>query len=182
MPAGEAARGAEPSASRGTRGAGEDAGRALTPGADLIGIRMLLYRAAHAQRQLLHPFMAKIGLGTGQPKLLAYIAEHGTCSQRELAEFYELDPAGVSRMLDALERKGFVSIAPSEGDRRSKLVSLTEEGKRVASAWNAACIEEGEAMLEGFSESERAAFADYLARAHANLKRYGGLLEEVKHG
>ena len=106
----------------------------------------------------------------------------GSVTQRQIAGDFSYSKQTVNSALKTLEARGLVELAPAEGDRRSKLVSLTEEGERVASAWNAACIEEGEAMLEGFSESERAAFADYLARAHANLKRYGGLLEEVKHG
>ena len=137
---------------------------ASAPG-DMNGYRMLLFRASHAQRQLMHPFMASIGLGTGQPKLLSYLAEYGSSSPRDMADFYELDPAGVSRMLDALAGKGFVKIEPHAADRRSKVVSLTPEGARVACAWNAACAEEAEAMLAGFTPEEREAFADYLRRA-----------------
>lgn len=139
---------------------------------DLFEFRSLLYRTSHAQRQLMHPFMASIGLGTGQPRLLSYLEENGPSSPRGLAEYYELDPAGVSRMLDALSKKGLVAIAPAADDRRSKVVSLTAEGKRVSQSWSAACREEA-AMLEGFTPEERAAFADYLVRARANLRAYG---------
>ncbi len=149
---------------------------------DPIEFRMLLYRAAHAQRQLLHPFMASVGLGTGQPKLLSYLAERGAAAQCELASYFELDPAGVSRMLDALERRGFVSISQGAGDRRSKVVEATPEGVRVARAWNAACREEVEAMLGGFDDAERAAFAGYLRRAHANLRAYAGSLSDAREG
>lgn len=153
------------------------AGDAAAPERDaaefsLIEYRHLLFRASHAQRALLHPFMAAIGLGTGQPKFLSYLNQNGPCSQRELAQYYELDPAGVSRALDALERKGFVTFAPKADDRRAKVVILTEEGKRVAQAWDAACREEASAMLRDFSQAERASFADYLVRAHANLRAY----------
>lgn len=145
---------------------------------DLSDYRMLLFRASHAQKQLMHPFMAKIGLGTGQPKLLSYLAKNGPCTAREFADYYELDPAGVSRMLDALERKGFVAVAPHADDRRRKVVSLTQEGERASRAWSAACNEEAIAMLEGFSPEERDAFADYLQRAHANLRAYGRKLAQ----
>ena len=157
----------------------QDREPAQSPAADMAdpgelgAYRMLLFRASHAQKQLMHPYMANIGLGTGQPKLLSYLAENGSCTPRDLADFYELDPAGVSRMLDALERKGFVSFAPHADDRRCKVVSLTSEGERVARAWNAACVEEARAMLDGFTPKEREAFADYLRRAHANLRTYG---------
>ena len=143
---------------------------------DLCELRILLHRISHFQRQIMRPYMASVGLGTGQPRLLSYLERHGSCSQRELAAYYDLDPAGVSRMLDALAKRGFVEIAPAENDRRSKIISLTTEGARVAHAWEAACREEAAAMLDGFTPEEVAAFADYLARARANLRSYGEAL------
>lgn len=153
-------------------------GETSEPPVDYAAYRTLLFRASHAQKQLMHPYMASIGLGTGQPKLLSYLDEYGAATPRQLADYYELDPAGVSRMLDALERKGFVEITPSARDRRSKEVALTPEGKRVSCAWNAACREEAEAMLAGFTPAERDAFADYLRRAHTNLRAYGKRLAD----
>ena len=78
---------------------------------------LLLYRAFHAQRNHLRQNLAPLGLGAGQPKLLSYLADNGPCPQRELAEYYEVDPAAVSRMLDALERGGFVVRRPDQARR-----------------------------------------------------------------
>ena len=58
---------------------------------------MLLYRAFHAQRSYLRPCLGEIGLVVGQPKLITYLACHGPCGQRELAEYFEVDSAAVSR-------------------------------------------------------------------------------------
>ena len=60
---------------------------------------MLLYRAFHAQRSRLRPRLRELGLGPGQPKLLSYLDRHGPCRQKELADYFEVDPAAVSRML-----------------------------------------------------------------------------------
>ena len=49
---------------------------------------MLLYRAFHAQRSYLRPCLGEIGLVVGQPKLITYLACHGPCGQRELAEYF----------------------------------------------------------------------------------------------
>lgn len=140
---------------------------------DLVEYRALLFRVSHAQRALMQPFMASVGLGVGQPKLLSYLNHFGSCSQRELATYFELDPAGVSRALDALERRGFVTFEQNADDRRAKVVSLTAEGARIAQSWDAACREEARAMLRGFSTQERIALADYLIRARNNLLAYG---------
>ena len=73
---------------------------------------MLLYRAFHAQRSYLRPCLGEIGLVVGQPKLITYLACHGPCGQRELAEYFEVDSAAVSRMVDSLEKGGFITRRP----------------------------------------------------------------------
>ena len=50
-------------------------------------MHILLYRAFHAQRNILRPFMRELGLGAGQPKIIVYLEEHGPCRQRELADY-----------------------------------------------------------------------------------------------
>lgn len=131
---------------------------------------MLLYRVSHAQRSYLRPYAAEIGLGTGQPKLVSYLAEHGPCRQRELADYFEIDPAAVSRMLDNMRKAGFVTCRADERNRRSDVVELTEKGRTAYGNWRAHCREMEGIMLQGFSEEERAAFAQYLSRAYNNFK------------
>ena len=86
---------------------------------------MLLYRAFHAQRAALRPNLAKLGLGAGQPKILGYLSRNGASNQRQLADFYDVDPATVCRMLDSLQKGGFVSRRPDQADRRRDLIELT---------------------------------------------------------
>ena len=65
-------------------------------------LHILLYRAFHAQRNYLRPSLQELGLGSGQPKLLAYLAARGPCHQRQLADYFDVYPANVSRMVDSL--------------------------------------------------------------------------------
>ena len=95
---------------------------------------MLLYRAFHAQRNYLRPCFGRVGLGAGQPKLLVYLNSHGPCRQKELADYFEIDPAAVSRMIDALERGGFVVRRRDESSRRGDLAELTEKGRQAGQA------------------------------------------------
>lgn len=131
---------------------------------------MLLYRVTHAQRNFLRPYVGEIGLGTGQPKLVAYLSEHSSCSQRELADYFEIDPAAVSRMLDSMSKAGFVTCRADERNRRSDVVTLTEKGRAANETWQAHCRDMENIMLQGFTEQERAAFSQYLSRAYHNFK------------
>lgn len=135
---------------------------------------MLLYRAYHAQRHAARPYGAALGLGTGQPKLIDYLSRNGPCSQKQLADYFEIDPAAVCRMLDALEKGGFVIRNVARNDRRTGTVRLTEKGAGAASAWQQAARDVEEQMLAGFTEQEKRQFADYFRRAYRNLKSAGG--------
>ena len=131
---------------------------------------MLLYRAFHAQRNYLRPHVTRLGLGTGQPKLSVYLAAHGACRQRELAQYFEVDPAAICRMLDSLEKGGFILRTAQEGDRRADVVQLTEKGAAASEAWRQCCAELEHEMLQGFSEQEVRQFSQYLSRAYHNLR------------
>ena len=93
---------------------------------------MLVYRAFHAQRNYLRGCLGKVGLGSGQPKLLGYLAQNGPSCQRQIADYFEIDPAAVSRMLDSLCKSGFVSRRVDEKNRRADVLELT--GKRPPGA------------------------------------------------
>lgn len=134
------------------------------------GFHMLLYRVFHAQRACLRPWRAALGLGPGQPKLIAYLSKNGPCCQRQLAAYCEIDPAAVSRMLDALEKGGFVTRSADRTDRRTGAVALTDKGREAAAAWGRACGEMEQQMLRGFAPEEAARFAEYLRRARENLR------------
>lgn len=156
-------------------------------GRALRDFHMHVYRLFHAQRAYLRPRIASLGMGPGQPKVLTYIAVRGVTTQREIADFFETDPATVCRMLDSLERAGFVRTCPGR-DRRTKELAVTERGLSAAASWDLCCDEETDAMLRDFSPEEREQFEDYLLRAYANLRdvrqaRDGdGAGEEARHG
>lgn len=131
---------------------------------------LLLYRAFHMQRSYLRPCLREIGLGSGQPKLLSYIAAHPHCRPKELADYFEIDPAAVSRMLDTMEKSGFIVRRADDRNRRSACLSLTEAGAEAFHGWRAHCQREDAVMLRGFTEKEKAQFADFLVRAYRNLQ------------
>ena len=134
---------------------------------------LLLYRAFHAQRSYLYPRLRELGLGPGQPKLLEYLGSHGPCAQRELAEYFEIDPAAVSRMLDTLQKGGFVARR-TDGDHRRDRMELTEKGQAAREAWREACREMEDVMLRGFTREERESLARGLARVYDHLRTERG--------
>ena len=135
-------------------------------GRSLSDYHMRLYRAFHAQKNCLRPFAASLGLGSGQPKLLSYIAVHGSCTQRELAEYFEIDPSAVCRMLDSLEKDGFIACLPAS-DRRTKVIELTDRGREAIVAWDERCAAAESAM--SYFTNDVDTISEALNNSFANL-------------
>ena len=58
-------------------------------------------------------------------------------TQRELGDHLKIDKSNVSRLCRRLETKGLIKCKPCADDGRSKRISLTAKGKRLASAVDA---------------------------------------------
>jgi len=63
-----------------------------------------------------------------QWSVLNKLAERDGISQRELAEHTEKDSNNITKILDQLERKGWVKRIANPQDRRSFLVYVTDNG------------------------------------------------------
>ena len=63
-------------------------------------------------------------------KLLAFIAEQPRRST-DIASFFDQAPRTVTQAIDSLEQNGLVSRSPVAGDRRAKLVQITDTGREM---------------------------------------------------
>jgi len=62
---------------------------------------------------------------------LAALDEVGSAAVNALAERLDIERTAMGKMVGFLERDGFVTIRPSPTDGRSRLVELTEKGRRL---------------------------------------------------
>jgi DNA-binding MarR family transcriptional regulator len=110
-------------------------------------------------------------LSPSRASLLATIAREGPLTPSALAELERLSRPGVTRMLGKLEAAGLVEGAPAPGDGRSRLVSLTPEGRALRKLRHARKSAYLEDVLAAASPQE----LDLLAEASSVLLR---LLDE----
>ncbi|MEV6847565.1 MarR family transcriptional regulator [Actinoplanes sp. NPDC051411] len=73
----------------------------------------------------------ELDLGVGKSELLIKLAQ-APMTLREVAQAVEVDPSAATVAIDRLERRGLVERRAHPGDKRSKLVHLTEAGLRAA--------------------------------------------------
>lgn len=83
-------------------------------------------------------FARQHGLSMPQMVALAHVARHGRCSVSDLAATLGVSNAAASQLLDRLVHQGLVSRVENPADRRSKQLTVTEEGRLLLRhAWQA---------------------------------------------
>ncbi len=76
-------------------------------------------------------FSSKVGHALPRWRILLALHENGQCSQKHLAERCRLDPASLTRQLQAMEKLGWISRAVDADDNRLTNATLTAEGQAV---------------------------------------------------
>jgi DNA-binding MarR family transcriptional regulator len=71
------------------------------------------------------------GLRITQFLTLAALNELGSAAVNELAERLDIERTAMGKMAGFLERDGLVAIKPAKDDGRSRIIELTEVGRRL---------------------------------------------------
>jgi DNA-binding MarR family transcriptional regulator len=92
-------------------------------------------------------------------------AEEGSLRRVDLAERLMLTPSGVTRLLDGLERAGYVEKGSCDTDARITYAVLTKAGHEKLKDASTSHIEQIRAFFEGrFDDNELAMLAELLSR------------------
>lgn len=88
-------------------------------------------KASRQISRLYDSHLEPVGLRITQFLTLAALNEAGSTPVNALAERLDIERTAMGKMVGFLERDGFVTIKPSPTDGRSRLIELTEEGRRL---------------------------------------------------
>jgi DNA-binding MarR family transcriptional regulator len=122
------------------------------------GAILALHRATHATLHALAVRLAGLNLSASEINVLAILADGRSRSVGELASDTATKPTTLTSVLDRLVRRGHVTRDLDPADRRSFLVSLTADGRRVAGAARAATADLERAALAAVSDADLAGF------------------------
>jgi len=95
---------------------------------------------------------------------LEALVRDGPLTLGELADRLYLEKSTASRVVDALERKGYVNRAPHPGDRRALQLGVTPAGRRLVDRIRASLVEDAKAVLEDLSPPFRREATRFLHR------------------
>ena len=108
--------------------------------------------------------MGEAGLSMPQLVTLHLLAHAGGRPVGEIGHRLRLSPAATSHLVDRLVQAGLVARAEDPHDRRSRLLAITPEGRRLVDRINSERTREVSAVLARITPQLRRQFADALAR------------------
>ena len=91
-------------------------------------------------------------------------------SQAELAELIGIRPQSIGPILVKLEEEGLIERRPSQADRRSHLLALTDEGRAAAAKARELQAAYAEKALSVLTDEERIAFASAVVKLNDALE------------
>ena len=118
-------------------------------------IGLLIHDVARLLRVLYDRQMASIGLTRSQWWLLTYLFFKDGINQSELAILMDMEKAPLSRLLDRMEKKGWVIRKNESKDRRTKNIYLSESIKPLISSMRDKAAEYRSESLSTLTDKER---------------------------
>ena len=139
---------------------------------DGIHLWLILWKAYDTLRAHAESHIHSLGIGFSDFAVLEALLHKGSMPVNTLGAKVRLTSGSITSLVDRLEKKGLVERRGSAGDRRTRVVHLTEAGRKLISC----AFADHEAAMErataGLTEQEKAA-------ATALLKKLGLYAQEL---
>jgi MarR family transcriptional regulator for hemolysin len=138
-----------------------------TPGHYISRIARGLARVGDAR-------LRHLGFATAQLPVLTALKEGARLSQTELARWAKVEQPTMAQLLSRMERDGLVRREPDPADRRSSLISLTEEAFAKLPAGRAVLEQGNKDATRGMSADEVSTMIALLRRVLVNVEAMDG--------
>lgn len=114
---------------------------------------------------------------------LEALVEHGPMRSQTLAERLLLDKSTTTRVVDALERKGYVERATAEDDARALSLKVTRSGRALHDRINRELVAEQAALIADLDPAARENAITVIRRlARAAQRRFVGRVGAAEPG
>lgn len=134
-------------------------------------IDFLLAQICRQHYVRVHELLETIGLYRGQPPLLHELWEQEGLSHTELAARLQISPATTTKMIQRMERAGFVQRKPDPADQRLSRVYLTEAGRAIRNEVETVWLQIESETFAGFSVREKETLRRLFLKILKNLDK-----------
>lgn len=111
--------------------------------------------------------LSSVGLMPPQAAVLRGVADTDGISIRALARLLGGDPMNVKRCVDEIERRGLLVSGSAEGDRRPRVLTLTEQGRALVGKVDRLVQAQDARLTEALGASARPDFEKALSALEA---------------
>ncbi|CAD0007607.1 MULTISPECIES: MarR family winged helix-turn-helix transcriptional regulator [Flavobacterium] len=112
-----------------------------------------------------------IDITVDQCLLLIILDKNATYSQKEIAELIFKDSASITRIIELMVKKDYLTRQINESDRRKFNLEITEKGKKTIELLTPVIHKNREDALEGLSKDEIALLDKLLTKIISNCKK-----------
>ncbi len=138
---------------------------------------VLIAKISRNVRRIKNEQMAEYGLRSAHISCLYYLYTFDLLTATDLCERCEEDKATISRALDFLEEKGFITCETKSAKRYKSPLLLTERGREVGRKISEKIDRVLDAVSVGLTDEERAEFYRSLTIISDNLDK---ITKEIK--
>lgn len=103
-----------------------------------------------------------IQISAGQSGVLYLLKMKDGLKMSELSRLLDIDNSAITRVVDRLEKNGYVERSLNPADRRQFLINITEKGKRDIKIVQEISNKTNDKIMEGFTEEEIGIFVSVL--------------------
>lgn len=141
-----------------------------------------LLRCAHVLRGALSEELNEFGLSDVRCSVLGFLKDRGSrgSSQRALARELCQSESSISTLVDRMAADGLLKREPAPGDRRRRVLTLTDSGRQMLESVSQVRGRRCRGMVKKFNDSELercnvvlSTLADYLANRAAEVSLLG---------
>ncbi len=112
--------------------------------------------------------------GPGQGRIMGMIARHEPISQKELLDMADIRPSSLSEILGKIEGEGYIRRQKDEGDKRSVVISMTDEGRGIVEQTMTARRDYAQALFSCLSLEEQEQLVQLLEKLAASWEQEEG--------
>ncbi len=133
------------------------------------GAGFLLTDSARLLRKLIDRRLQPLGLSRAQWSVLAILSNHEGVSQSQISQELEIEKSTAGRLIDQVEKSGWIERRPIPGDRRLWSIHLTNQARQLIVEIERVIMHAREDMLRGLSEDQQNTLTDLLRAVKLNL-------------
>lgn len=133
-----------------------------------FGIASVLFRNAIGRR---------LGLNITDIGCINFLFIKGASTPTELSRYAGLTTGSTTAMLDRLERAGLIVRKPNPNDRRGLIIEVDQRSRELIGPMVAGAQKGQLELMDGYSERELVAIAEFLSRFAENVNRQAEAIE-----